>query len=252
MSCGCNKNKPCTGENCKRKEQGFIPPIRTMPKTTPNNISNISDNPNPTSTSHINSLYEVFKMNTEPNLSNPIPNSVSPKNLSETVPEIQTETEFRSREIENPDGMFKMAKSLVSALASRGIQNNKVSVELKQLRVLSCFGNKSSGGELPACEFLRKSKTEGKFFCGGCGCGDKPMTWLNATETEYSKLDYPKLNCPLQMPGFNNYTESSPEESVSPITRRYYIENMKFEEIQSVSVTTPEPPATPAPPEQPK
>lgn len=110
---------------------------------------------------------------------------------------------------------------------------------------MSCFGNKSSGGELPPCEFLRKSKTEGKFFCGGCGCGDKPLTWLNATETEYSKLDYPKVNCPLQMPGFANYTESSEEESIAPITRRYYIENMNFDQVQSVPVTIPEPPEPP-------
>jgi len=44
------------------------------------------------------------------------------------------------------------------------------------------------------------------------------------------------------MPGFSNYKESAPEESVAPVTRRAYIEKMKFEELNSVSVTMPEDP----------
>jgi len=213
--------------------------IKNVDAIDENISNNLKYNSTPKTSSNIHTLYEVFTMKEQTEPVSQSESSVSPETQPETQPE------FKTREIENPDGMFKMAKSFVSALASRGVQNNKVSIELKQLRVLSCFGNKNTGGQLPPCEFLRKSKTEGKFFCGGCGCGDKPMTWLNAAETEYSKLDYPKVNCPLQMPGFNNYTESSPEEAISPITRRYYIENMQFEDIQSVSVTTPEAPNPP-------
>ena len=155
-----------------------------------------------------------------------------PKNIQPTSPV------FKEREVEKISPITKkieMAQSFISAIASRGASNNKVNVPLKQLRVLSCFGNKSQNGQLPPCEFLRKSKTEGKFFCGGCGCGDKAMTWLTGYGEEYSKLDYPKLNCPLQMPGFTNYKPSGPEEVISPITRRYYVENIEYSDLEQVA-----------------
>jgi hypothetical protein len=148
-----------------------------------------------------------------------------------------------------------MAKSFATAIASRGFTDNKVNKPTKQLRVLSCFGNTHQGGELIPCEHLKESKTEGKHFCGGCGCGDKPMTWLVAQGEEYSKLDYPKLNCPLNMPGFTNYTPSTPDESTSPITRKFYIENIDFNEVLKTPVSLPQfKPQTPPqpPPEQPE
>ena len=89
-----------------------------------------------------------------------------------------------------------MVKNFASAIASRGITNKKIDKANKQLRVLSCFGD---NGELIPCEYLRDSKTDGKNYCGGCGCGDKPGTWLMPDGEKYSKLDYPKLHCPLQM-----------------------------------------------------
>lgn len=130
-----------------------------------------------------------------------------------------------------------MAKSYASALVSRGITNKKIEEPIKRLRVLSCFGNQHTGGSLPACEHLKHSDTEGKYYCGGCGCGDRKATWLNGSENEYSKLDYPKLECPLNMPGFSNYMISDPDEGVSPITRRYFIENMSDSDIDRVAVT---------------
>jgi hypothetical protein len=139
-------------------------------------------------------------------------------------------------------GSISMIKSFAMSMVSRGLGNNKVAKAEKQLRVLSCFGNENIGGELPPCEYLRESSTEGKFFCGGCGCGDKKGTWLVSDGDEYSKLDYPKLNCPLQMPGFTNYQPSTPDEEVEPVTRRYYIENINYDDLQKVSVTTPETP----------
>ena len=133
---------------------------------------------------------------------------------------------------------LKMAKSYAVALASRGLSNKKTEPYTKRLRVLSCFGNQNIGGELPQCEHLQKSKVKlGKFYCGGCGCGDRKGTWLVAEGDEYSKLDYPVLNCPLNMPGFSDYTESSPDEGISPITRRYYIEQMDENEINKVMVS---------------
>lgn len=153
--------------------------------------------------------------------------------------------EFRKEE--NPQDLknvltkkIGMVQSFATALASRGLSNNRVNKATKQLRVLSCFGNQNTGGELPPCEYLKESTTEGKHFCGGCGCGDKPHTWLMAGNDTYSKLDYPKLNCPLQMPGFTNYQQSKPDESQEPVTRRYYIENIDYNKVMEISVTLPE------------
>ena len=144
---------------------------------------------------------------------------------------------------------MSMLQSFATAIASRGIQDNKVQKAVKQLRVLSCFGNQSSGGVVPPCEHLRESSTPGKFFCGGCGCGDREGTWLISDGDKYSKLDYPKLTCPLAMPGFSNYQQSKEDEGVEPVTRRWYIENkISYNDIQDIPVTTHEAPPSQAPP----
>ena len=138
-----------------------------------------------------------------------------------------------------------MAKNFAKSILSRGLNNNKTDKTTKQLRVISCFGE---GEDLIPCEYLKISKKdESKYFCGGCGCGDKKGTWLTAEGDEYSKLDYPKLACPLQMPGFTNYEESEPDEAESPVTRRYYIEMMTPEDIQKVEVRVHD---VPSPPEK--
>ena len=138
---------------------------------------------------------------------------------------------------------FGMAKNFAKAVVSRGITNKKVDTTTKRLRVLSCLGD---GGELIPCEYLRESKEDPtKNYCGGCGCGDRKATWLVQSGDEYSKLDYPKVVCPLNMPGFINYEASEPDEANEPVTRRYYIEQMTDEEIEKVSVTVPEPPSPP-------
>ena len=132
-----------------------------------------------------------------------------------------------------------MMQSYASALVSRGLDNKKVSETTKQLRVISCFGNQHLGGELPACQHLKNSETVGKHFCGGCGCGDRQATWLISEGNSYSKLDHPKLRCPLTMPGFTNYKNSTPDEAESPITRKYYIENMDADEVKKIPVSLP-------------
>lgn len=161
------------------------------------------------------------------------------KNQQNNTPEFKQETP-----VEQTKNIFSkkigMIQSFATALASRGFADNKVNKATKQLRVLSCFGNQHTGGQLPPCEHLKESTTSGKHFCGGCGCGDKPRTWLMAQGEEYSKLDYPRLNCPLQMPGFANYQPSKPDEANSPITRRYYIENIPVNEVMNIPVSLPE------------
>jgi len=133
----------------------------------------------------------------------------------------------------------EMAGNFARAMASRGVKNKKIEPYTKQLRVLSCFGNQHDGGELPPCEHLKNSKTQGKYFCGGCGCGDRKSTWLLSNNNEYSKLDYPSLSCPLKMPGFSDYSPSSPEDAIPPVTRKYYIENVPEEIVNKVEITNP-------------
>jgi hypothetical protein len=77
------------------------------------------------------------------------------------------------------------------------------------------------------------------------------MTWLLAKGDEYSKLDYPKLHCPLAMPGFSNYKESEEHESQQPITRKYYIENMTYENVSKVEVSLPDAPIVNEQPQEP-
>jgi len=133
---------------------------------------------------------------------------------------------------------FTMVQSFAKSLASRGLKNNKADTATKQLRTLSCFGDKSIGGHLPRCQHLTKSSHHpGKFYCGGCGCGDRKATWLHANEEEYSKLDYPKLECPLKMPGFTNYEISENKENM----RKNIIENYDMKKLVKITVSTPSP-----------
>lgn len=133
---------------------------------------------------------------------------------------------------------LSMVQSFAVALASRNLNNKKINPPIKQLRVLSCFGNEKQGGVLPPCEHLMESETgEGMHYCGACGCGDREGTWLVQHADKYSKLDYPKVACQLGMPGFTNYVVSTPDEAEEPVTRKYYIENIDYKEVQKVEVT---------------
>lgn len=155
-------------------------------------------------------------------------------------PAQQQEITFRKEEVPQQSVIkqkLTMMQSFAMAIKSRGLNNEKVTKPIKQLRVLSCFGNQGQGGVLPPCEHLKQSATPGKFFCGGCGCGDRKGTWLMAEGDEYSKLDYPKLNCPLSMPGFTNYEKAKEDEGVAPITRRFFIEQLPYKEIEMIQVT---------------
>jgi len=38
------------------------------------------------------------------------------------------------------------------------------------------------------------------------------------------------------MPGFTNYVVSTPDEAEEPVTRKYYIENIDYSDVQKVSV----------------
>jgi hypothetical protein len=125
---------------------------------------------------------------------------------------------------QKPTGIFQKAKTYFEAIASRGLSDKTCSEETKTLRLLSCHGDDNS--LLPCSERRQSKKYDGSFYCGACGCGDKKGTQLvNLTienKLEYSKLDYPKVSCPLKMPGFTDYVET--EENVSENSRKKEIE----------------------------
>jgi len=126
--------------------------------------------------------------------------------------------------------MFTQIMSFAMAIASRGLSNKKIDLPTKKLRYISCFGL----DDISSCQNLIKSNSSNFFYCGGCNCGDHPHTWLIKNEGEYSKLDYPSLDCPLKMPGFSNYDPNSPKESLK---RKQEIENMNPEKLNFVKLT---------------
>lgn len=52
---------------------------------------------------------------------------------------------------------------------------------------------------------------------------------------EYSKLDYPILNCPLKMPGFTNYDPNYKPAEIKD--RKEQIEKIDPENLQYIQVT---------------
>lgn len=127
--------------------------------------------------------------------------------------------------------MFKKMVMFAASLASRGLNSKKIEDKTKQLRVLSCFGH----GDIQPCSYLRKSSTEGKHYCGKCGCGDSQRTWLLKDSSEYSKLDYPVLHCPLHMPGFSNYDPNLYDSKNKE--RKQKIEEFDPENLQYIKIT---------------
>ena len=133
---------------------------------------------------------------------------------------------------ENPvpeqKNILQKAASLASSVASRGVTNKKCSDETKELRMLSCHGNET----IKPCSSRKPSeKYPGSFFCGACGCGDKQGTQLADltinNKPNYGKLDYPKVWCPLNMPGFQPYKPSDEEPEDMRNSRKIAIENLK-------------------------
>jgi len=129
--------------------------------------------------------------------------------------------------------MFNKMVMFAASLVSRGVGNKKTDIETKQLRVLSCFGGIENIGP---CPYLRQSgRNSGMHYCGKCGCGDKNHTWLVKQSTDYSKLDYPTLNCPIKMPGFSNYDPNFNSQEIAE--RRQQIESIDPEKLKLISVT---------------
>jgi hypothetical protein len=125
--------------------------------------------------------------------------------------------------------MFTKIISLAMSLASRGLHDSKTDIVTKKLRYISCFGYE----DISPCPKLKKSSKSNYHYCGGCGCGDHSHTLLVRGSGEYSKLDYPILNCPLKMPGFSNYDLNSVENK----ERKEKIENLDPEKLNFIQIT---------------
>lgn len=126
--------------------------------------------------------------------------------------------------------MFTKIMSFAMAIASRGLANSKIDLPTKKLRYVSCFGH----DDISPCSNLTKSSKSEYYYCSGCGCGDSESTWLQRAEGDYSKLDYPALNCPMSMPGFTNYDPNAPNES---LVRKKQIEQMDPQKLNLIQLT---------------
>ena len=123
-------------------------------------------------------------------------------------------------------GFLKKAATFTQSVTSRGLNNRKAEPATIHLRQLSCHGDDSK--KFPPCSERKNSeKFPGSFYCGACGCGDKELTQLSSRkldndENSYFKLEFPKVHCPLMMPGFTNYVPT--QAGVSENARKKYIE----------------------------
>ena len=139
--------------------------------------------------------------------------------------EEQTRPSDEAVKMDKPSFLRKAA-TFAESVASRGFTNKKAENPEKELRSLSCHGDPDK--KLPPCsERMNSEKFPGSFYCGGCGCGDKEMTQLisrklESGEDSYSKLDFARVHCPLNMPGFTNYKPTEPGVSENP--RKQFIE----------------------------
>lgn len=123
-------------------------------------------------------------------------------------------------------GFASKASNFAQSMISKGLKGNKADLAVTDLRNMSCNGDPAR--KLPPCSERQDSVNfPGSFFCGACGCGDKEMTLLKPRqlkngENSYYKLEFPKVHCPLRMPGFTNYTPS--ENGVSENPRKKFVE----------------------------
>ena len=135
-----------------------------------------------------------------------------------------------------PASIIDQAKSLVDAYMSRGItQDKRCDEETKKVRLASCHGSAADG--IAPCQYRKNSSAEeGRFYCGECGCGDRKATWLNAkTPEDYTKLDFPRVVCPLNMPGFTNYTPSD-QETVERSMKYDFTRKRQIEKLVNITV----------------
>jgi hypothetical protein len=100
---------------------------------------------------------------------------------------------------------FRKYWEFADSMISRGLTGAVVSDDIREVREISCHGSEELGLE-PCKDRMESKKYANSYFCGACNCGDFSHTLLNnIDEKHYSKLDYPRVRCPRQMPGFTNY-----------------------------------------------
>lgn len=114
--------------------------------------------------------------------------------------------------------------SFFLSIKSRGLMNQRASKEKRDERFLSCHGD---GKNIAPCHKRSYTEKQGGFhYCRGCGCGPREQARLSSTgstagnpiirDDDYTKLDYPYLECPERRAGFSNHTKigSQPQEEM--------------------------------------
>lgn len=120
-------------------------------------------------------------------------------------------------------GTWEMAESFVKAMKSRGAGaifggGKRVELTIKERRHVSCFGRDLQQQQVALpCEALALSADGVHHFCNDCQCGDRALAWLDGEEGEYTKLDYPYLECPRKRAGFSNALSDPPTSTEAPI-----------------------------------
>ncbi len=119
------------------------------------------------------------------------------------------------------------AQSFTKSVASKGIVGKRVSLSIRGERDVSCFGGVYSDGttQLP-CDSLIIGKDGKTKFCGECGCGEKEAARLTVPEGEYSKLDYPYLECPRRKRGFSNFDDTPFEVDLKSVFDGVFVINL--------------------------
>lgn len=126
---------------------------------------------------------------------------------------------------------FAKAWQLADSLVSRGL-DGRVSEEIRDIRDISCHGSDEMAIE-PCQHRLQSKKYKDSFICGACNCGDFSHTQLtNIDENHYSKLDYPRVHCPMKMPGFSNYVPLTISEN--NISKRLMEESFGVEYLSNL------------------
>lgn len=120
--------------------------------------------------------------------------------LAGLTPEQRLEAEGAAGRWGRVKHTWEQATSFAKSIASRGITQDKAcDEETYRKRVLSCFGVGMDGEKLrDPCPSLIGDETEG-YYCGDCGCGQKPLARLDT-----AKLRFPYLECPRRRDGFSN------------------------------------------------
>ena len=166
-----------------------------------------------------------------------------PKDIEKYQPQVVPQSD-RSK-WEKVKNSWQMATSFIQSVSSRGVAStvsdalgvdktsgNRVSEEVYLQRRLSCFGD---GRDVKKCPSLLETPMGS--FCNSCGCKENTLARLDEVVAgSYTKLHYPKLDCPRKRSGFSNYEPAPTLSVIIPVLN----DNAELNEtIKSIRETSP-------------